>query len=255
MADIDKPGIKTTELYVASALMIIGTLLTSGVIADGSQLARWLGAAQTVIGGLAYIWSRTSLKTTNASSLVSSDPAVIKALAAAGATSSSTVDSQGAATRTEIQMKKPDGGFVDVRVLLMMMSLTLVAVIAVIGCSAFRREAHAVASGIVDCTAKQTHAAVSELRPLGDAMLVNAIDAGKVNWSPVRDLAKGFVTDVGRCVLADAVSRALRPPSNDPNAPKISPLEVDQDALRAGFKQLSADLYGGITFKTDSGSL
>lgn len=124
-----------------------------------------------------------------------------------------------------------------------------------LGCSSVKNAAHGVASSVVDCTKRETANTVHDLRPLGDAMLSNALADGKVDWGPVRDVAKGFATDVGRCVLADAVSRALAPRKADPNAPKISPLEVNPDELRAGFRQLAGDLYGGASFKTEAGSL
>lgn len=151
--------------------------------------------------------------------------------------------------------RTPQGGFIDARVLVAMLCMTMLPMLAMFSCSAIGKEAKAVAASIVDCTKKETAGAVRELRPLGDALLVNALADGKVDFGPVRDVAKGFATDVGRCVLADAVSRALSPKPVDPNAPKLSPLDVDTAALRAGFRQVAADLYGGVKFKTEAGEL
>lgn len=109
---------------------------------------------------------------------------------------------------------------------------------------------------LVDCTKHETARVVDQLAPLAEKILVDAIDPdGKVDWQPVKDLAKGFTADVGGCVLSDVVARALKPSPPDPDAPQSSPLQVDRDALAAGFAELKADLFGGVTFKTASGEL
>ncbi len=77
---------------------------------------------------------------------------------------------------------------------------------------------------------------------------------GKVDWASVKSATKGFGVDVGGCVLASVVARALAPKSADPNAPAASSLEANPDDLRAGFEELRKSL-GGKSFKTSTGTL
>lgn len=123
-------------------------------------------------------------------------------------------------------------------------------------CGWMKNTAHDVATSIVDCTKGEAKKAATELGPVVDILLIQAVDGNsKVDWAPVRDVAKRFSADVGGCVLADAVARALKPRSEDPQAPKISPLEVDRASLREGFRALSVELWKGASFKTDEGTL
>lgn len=244
MADPNKPGAQTTEFILTLLSNVVGGIAASGLITD-SQVVKAFGIAGIVLANALYTWQRTQLKITKAEGA--------DATATAAASPSTTVVTPIAV----VDAKTSQGGFVDAS---MMAAFTIIAgVLAMIvgfgACSSVKGVAHDVANGLVDCTKKETSAAVHELRPLGDAMLVNALDGSKVDWAPVRDIAKGFVTDVGRCVLADAVGRALAPKPTDPNAPKLSPLEVDANALRSGFRQLSTELYGGAQFKTEAGQL
>lgn len=58
-----KPGYKTTEFYGAWAAKILGALLASGLLADGSTAMRITGAAVFILAQLGYTWSRTAVKT------------------------------------------------------------------------------------------------------------------------------------------------------------------------------------------------
>jgi hypothetical protein len=58
-----KPGYKTTEFYGSWAAKILGVLLTSGLLADGSIAMRITGAAVFILAQLGYTWSRTAIKT------------------------------------------------------------------------------------------------------------------------------------------------------------------------------------------------
>lgn len=60
-----KPGWKTTEFLLSTAAMVVGTLLASGVLAEGGLAARIAGAAMTVLAALGYTYNRTQLKKTN----------------------------------------------------------------------------------------------------------------------------------------------------------------------------------------------
>lgn len=65
-----KPGWRTTEFYGAWAAKILGALLTSGLLADGSLAMRITGAAVFILAQLGYTWSRTAVKTAAAILLV-----------------------------------------------------------------------------------------------------------------------------------------------------------------------------------------
>lgn len=56
------PGWKTSEFWITLIVILIGALPSSGLIAEGSQAAKIVGLAISVLGGLGYMQSRTSLK-------------------------------------------------------------------------------------------------------------------------------------------------------------------------------------------------
>jgi hypothetical protein len=57
-----KSGITTTEFALNLAAAVVGALLASGVLADGSLYARLAGMAAMVLSSLGYTWSRTAIK-------------------------------------------------------------------------------------------------------------------------------------------------------------------------------------------------
>jgi len=57
-----KPGIKTTEFWLAAAATVIGGLMASGVIAEDSSLAKVIGIAASALVALAYTGARLALK-------------------------------------------------------------------------------------------------------------------------------------------------------------------------------------------------
>lgn len=59
---IDKPGYKTTEFWLSSAVVICGILMSSGVIAEGSQAAQIIGGIMTVLASLGYTGARAQAK-------------------------------------------------------------------------------------------------------------------------------------------------------------------------------------------------
>ena len=124
------------------------------------------------------------------------------------------------------------------------------------GCSWLKGEAKKTGQAIIDCTKAESAKAVKELGPVVDVVLAQVVDSsGRVNFSQLSDLAKGWGTDIGGCVLADAVARALLPSPADPNAPKASPLEADRDALWVGFQAFKRQRFGEVTFYTSRGNL
>lgn len=58
-----KPGYKTTEFGLNLAAAVVGALLASGLLTDGSTYARIAGMAAMLLSSLGYTWSRTAVKT------------------------------------------------------------------------------------------------------------------------------------------------------------------------------------------------
>ena len=57
-----KPGIKTTEFWLAAAATVVGGLMASGVIAEDSGLAKVIGIAASALVALGYTGARLALK-------------------------------------------------------------------------------------------------------------------------------------------------------------------------------------------------
>jgi len=57
-----KPGYKSTEAWITLVLVIIGGLLSTGIIGDGTQVAQILGTVTTIASALGYTASRTAIK-------------------------------------------------------------------------------------------------------------------------------------------------------------------------------------------------
>jgi uncharacterized membrane protein YebE (DUF533 family) len=57
-----KPGWKTTEFWLSLAAMIVGALLASGALADGSTAAKVVGTIASVLGALGYTANRMMVK-------------------------------------------------------------------------------------------------------------------------------------------------------------------------------------------------
>lgn len=120
------------------------------------------------------------------------------------------------------------------------------------GCAWTKTETKALASDVVDCTKAEAATAITEFGPAIDALLVFVTGGdGKVDGAQLAAAGKGFARELGGCVVADAVARALKPAPADPNAPKASPLVADAISLHAAL----ARLYPGAKFHTPSGDL
>lgn len=118
------------------------------------------------------------------------------------------------------------------------------------GCAAVKDEAKAAAKDAIDCTTKTAVEAISEFGPTVDEVVVNAIDsAGRLDAERVKSATKGFVTDTAKCVLASTLSRLMRPPSSDPNAPQSSPIAVDLKGLH----ELRISVLGDQRYKLPDG--
>lgn len=57
-----KPGWKTTEFWLTVAAQVVGMLLASGVVHDGSGFAQALGVAATALAAAGYSVSRGKVK-------------------------------------------------------------------------------------------------------------------------------------------------------------------------------------------------
>lgn len=71
-----KPGYRTTEFWFALLCMVVGTLLASGVVADGGNVAKVAGVILDGLAMLGYTYSRTSVKKAE----LTSDTALIDTL-------------------------------------------------------------------------------------------------------------------------------------------------------------------------------
>lgn len=62
MADKKKPGYKTTEFYLSLASVLIGALLASGVLGEGTEYERIGGMILSLLASAGYGMGRTMLK-------------------------------------------------------------------------------------------------------------------------------------------------------------------------------------------------
>jgi hypothetical protein len=139
--------------------------------------------------------------------------------------------------------------------LLIMFGLALMTM-AWAGCDTLKSAGNAGKQILVDCTKKEVATVVDELGPVVEHLIVDTIDGeGSIDWDPIKESATKWTAEIGGCIVADVVSRALAPPPTDPKAPQISPLQVDHTKLRQGFEAFRAERFGGIHFKTRSGTL
>ncbi len=134
--------------------------------------------------------------------------------------------------------------------------ITVLLTCSALNCDGAKESLKSAAHAVLDCTKGELAPAVRDLAPMAERIVLDAIDPnGAVNWSPVKDYAKGMLTDIGRCAIAEGVARVLRPPVDDPNAPKVGGLAIDATAVRIGFAELKADVFGAVTFQTSAGRL
>jgi len=62
---VDKPGYKTTEFWLSLLAMLLGALMASGVIAEGSTVAQILGIVLAGLAQLGYTAGRAQVKSAN----------------------------------------------------------------------------------------------------------------------------------------------------------------------------------------------
>jgi len=156
---------------------------------------------------------------------------------------------------TTVNVTPPQGGFAEMRLLVVLGVASLLLWGAVVGCSLIKGESKKVIDSIVDCTTGTAKQAVDELAPVVDVVVSQSINAsGRVEPGPVRDIAKQFATSISRCVLADSFSRLINGVLRV-GGPQGADQAVDRDAARATFRALSVELFNGQTFKTSSGGI
>lgn len=63
-------GYKSTEFWMSLAAVLVGALLSSGVLADGSVWAQALGVVASMLGALGYTVSRSYVKAAESKSAV-----------------------------------------------------------------------------------------------------------------------------------------------------------------------------------------
>ena len=56
------PGYKTTEFWLSFVAMLLGVLMTSGAVAQGSMAAQIVGGVLSVLSVLGYTKSRADVK-------------------------------------------------------------------------------------------------------------------------------------------------------------------------------------------------
>lgn len=57
-----KPGYKTTEFWLSTAVIATGVAMASGAIADGGLVSQIVGGAMAILKGVGYTWSRAVAK-------------------------------------------------------------------------------------------------------------------------------------------------------------------------------------------------
>ena len=55
-------GIYSSEFWLSTASMLLGQLMVSGVLTEGSTIATIVGGAITLLSALGYTYCRTELK-------------------------------------------------------------------------------------------------------------------------------------------------------------------------------------------------
>lgn len=127
----------------------------------------------------------------------------------------------------------------------------------VTSCGQFKSVSNVGKALLVDCAEPATLAVVNQIGPLVENMLIDNVDGeGHINFDPVLEVGSRWTAEVGGCILADVVARAMTPPSEDPKAPKAStasPLQLHREDLRTGFEQFKSSRFGGVTFVLASG--
>lgn len=58
----NKPGYKTTEFWMSFTAVLLGFVVSSGVLIEGSQIERVVGMAVSTLAALGYTAARAKIK-------------------------------------------------------------------------------------------------------------------------------------------------------------------------------------------------
>ena len=156
-----------------------------------------------------------------------------------------------------IEKAKPEGGFVEVRLLatLALGLACMCGVLLVASCSATTKaRGKAMAGDVIDCLKPDVQELVTQFGPTTEDLIRATLSSdGKVDKEALKHAARGYATAKAQCVMASALSNLLaassRPP--DPNAPASEAQLVDQ----ASALEARHELFGGARFKTAHGEI
>jgi len=245
-----KPGYKTSEFLLALLVAGIGAIASGGILVPGSKAAQIVGLASVTLSSMFYAYTRMRIKIAHAPD---------------GSVSGVTIEGDGEANVTNVTNVAPPAerattepkGFARHDLLLLLGCSALVLLLAPLSsCSWFKGEAQHDVGKLIDCAAGQLGSTVRELRPMVDDVLIESITGdAKLDQDRILDVTKNFASDVGMCLFADAVTRALKPVSEDPQAPRASPLVADPTSLRCMFNVVRAKHAPGKQYKTEAGTL
>jgi hypothetical protein len=113
-------------------------------------------------------------------------------------------------------------------------------------CAWLKSEAKQTASDVIDCTTDKALEVAKEYGPSVELALRSQLsDTGQIDRQGLKDLAKSFASDTGRCVLARAMSRLLLGTGSDTQA---APLPIDAEDLTSAWTEVRHRDYGGKSF-------
>lgn len=148
-------------------------------------------------------------------------------------------------------VRPPESGRVRIDVIL---AFILCGVLAggLLACGWLKSESRTTAANVVDCTSANVRSLNKQFGPVVEELLWQSTSSdGKVDLDRIKHATRGFAVSTGLCVLAHVVQRALVPIQKALDQPQAAPLELDRDALRAGFRELA----GTRTYRTELGEL
>ena len=64
-----KPGYKTSEFWLSLLVVLLGSLMASGIVADGGMVAKIVGGILSALAALGYTSGRSSVKKAESASV------------------------------------------------------------------------------------------------------------------------------------------------------------------------------------------
>jgi hypothetical protein len=62
---MNKPGYKTTEFWLSLLVVVLGAVMASGALPEGSVVGQIIGGIMAILGQLGYTAARAKSKTTD----------------------------------------------------------------------------------------------------------------------------------------------------------------------------------------------